>query len=95
MRGTATMPIVTFAPAIQRHVALPPTQTRGQTLREALDEALAQAEHLRGYVLDEQGALREHIAVFVGGKLAEDRRTLRDPVSPETEIHVFQALSGG
>ena len=50
---------------------------------------------LRGYVLDDQGALRRHVAVYVNGRLVDDRTGLTDPVGPRDEIYVFQALSGG
>jgi sulfur-carrier protein len=50
---------------------------------------------LRSYVLDDQGALRRHVAVYVNGRLVNDRTGLTDPVGPRDEIYVFQALSGG
>ena len=50
---------------------------------------------LRGYVLDDQGGLRRHVAVYVNGRLVNDRTGLTDPVGPRDEIYVFQALSGG
>jgi hypothetical protein len=46
-------------------------------------------------VLDDQGALRRHVAVFVDGRPVKDREGLTDAVGPDEEIHVFQALSGG
>ena len=50
---------------------------------------------VRGYVVDERGMIRKHVAVFVGPDPIADRDTQSDPVGPETEIHVMQALSGG
>lgn len=50
---------------------------------------------LRGYVVDERGALRKHMSIFVDGDLIVDRRTLSDSVGPTSEIYVMQALSGG
>jgi hypothetical protein len=35
------------------------------------------------------------MAVFVDGELIDDREHLGDPVGPEAEIYVMQALSGG
>jgi hypothetical protein len=46
-------------------------------------------------VLDDQGAVRAHMVVFVDGHQIRDRRHLSDPVSPDGEIYVAQALSGG
>lgn len=65
------------------------------TVREALDRVFAQNPKLRGYVLDEQGALRRHMIVFVDGAQVVDRSTLADPVDSDGEVYVMQALSGG
>ena len=47
------------------------------------------------YVLDDQGALRRHVAIYVNGRAIGDRVRLTDPVAADDEIYVFQALSGG
>jgi hypothetical protein len=49
----------------------------------------------RGYVLDDQSALRRHITIFVDGQIIRDRAHLADPVHESSRIYVFQALSGG
>jgi hypothetical protein len=64
------------------------------TVREALEQVFAREPRLRGYLLDDQGILRKHMAVFVNGGRVKDRRSLADPVT-EGEVHVLQALSGG
>jgi sulfur-carrier protein len=46
-------------------------------------------------VLDDQGALRRHVVVYVNGQPVNDRVGLTDPVGPRDEIYVFQALTGG
>jgi sulfur-carrier protein len=46
-------------------------------------------------VLDEQGAVRPHMVVFVDGRQVRDRQQLSDPVPRDGEIYVAQALSGG
>lgn len=50
---------------------------------------------VRGYVLDDQGAVRRHVAIFLNGELIRDRAGLSDAVSGNDEIFVAQALSGG
>ncbi|NVO14283.1 MAG: MoaD/ThiS family protein [Rhodoplanes sp.] len=89
------MPRVIFTQNIQRHVACPETMVAGSTVREALEAVFSENPQARGYVLDDQGALRRHMAVFVDGILVRDRTTLAEPVAPASTIHVFQALSGG
>ncbi|MGU1586179.1 MoaD/ThiS family protein, partial [Pseudomonas aeruginosa] len=55
----------------------------------------AREPRLRGYLLDDQGSLRRHVARFVDGVQVRDRRGLGDPLQDDSEIYVVQALSGG
>ncbi len=50
---------------------------------------------LADYIVDEQGALRKHVNIFVGDELLRDKRTLSDRLSADTRIFIVQALSGG
>jgi sulfur-carrier protein len=86
---------VTFTPNLQRHVACPDATASGRTVREVLDHVFATNPRARGYVLDDQAALRRHMAIFVDGHLIRDRIGLTDPVDEASTIAVFQALSGG
>ncbi len=47
------------------------------------------------YICDERGRLRTHVNVFVDKQMIRDRRGLSDAVGPGSEVHIFQALSGG
>ncbi len=86
---------IAFTENIQRHVACPPTEAAGATVREVLDNVFAGNPQARSYVLDDQGAVRRHMSVFVDGVLIRDRAKLSDPVTEASSIYVFQALSGG
>ena len=86
---------LTFTKNLARHIECPPLQVNAETVRAAVDAAFARDPRLRGYVLDDQGALRKHMVVFVDGRQIRDRAGLSDPVAANSEIHVMQALSGG
>jgi hypothetical protein len=86
---------VSFTANLQRHVACPPVDAGGVTVREALDGAFAVHPAARSYVLDEHGALRHHVVGVVAGMQVADRARLSDPIGPSSQIHVMQALSGG
>ena len=86
---------VVFTPNIQRHVACPEAEAAGHTVRDVLENVFAGNPQARGYVLDDQSALRKHITVFVDGRMIRDRARLADAVTETSTIHVFQALSGG
>ena len=89
------MPRVHFTRNLQIHVQLPSADAPGETLREAIDAVLTPGSAGRGYVLDDQGALRKHMIIFLDGQAIRDRKQLSDPVRPDSEIYVMQALSGG
>lgn len=86
---------VVFAPAIQRYIACPERDVSATTVGAALEAVFCTQPELRGYILDDQGQLRRHMAVFVDGIGIRDRRQLSDPVSANSQIYVVQALSGG
>jgi sulfur-carrier protein len=89
------MPTVSFTSALQRFLAAPAADVDGATVGEALAAVFAARPALRGYVLDDQGAVRRHVNVFINGQPVRDRDRLTDPVAPRDEIYVFQALTGG
>jgi molybdopterin synthase sulfur carrier subunit len=89
------MPTVSFTSALQRFLDAPSLHVEGATVGAALEAVFAQRPVLRGYVLDDQGAVRRHVAIYINGEALRDRVTLGDAVGPQDEIYVFQALSGG
>jgi molybdopterin synthase sulfur carrier subunit len=89
------MPRVVFTSNLQRHVNCPEALVAAGTVGSALAQVFAAQPQARGYVLDEQGHLRKHVAVFVDGQRVRDRERLSDPVGEASEIYVLQALTGG
>jgi hypothetical protein len=89
------MPTVRFTQNIQRHVGCPTVEVSGATVREVLETYFQGNERARGYVLDDQGKLRHHMALFIDGQQIEDRNGLSDPVPQGAVLDVVQALSGG
>lgn len=86
---------VIFTQNLQRHVACDACSAQGRTVREVLDGVFTANPAARGYLLDDQGALRRHMVVFVNGRQIRDRTTLTDPVEENANVYVMQALSGG
>jgi len=84
-----------FAASIQRHIATPERKIDAHTLADALEAVFAEQPRLRGYIVDDQGALRKHLAVFVDGRPVKDRQRLSDVLGEESRVYVVQALSGG
>ena len=84
-----------FTPNLKRHLGVDSLEVQGDTLREALEDAFRRIERARGYVLDDQGHVRHHVAVFVDGTLVQDRAHLSQSLTDGSEIWLMQALSGG
>lgn len=89
------MPVVAFTPNLRRHLDAAPLEVDGSTVAAVLQQAFLLRPELRGYLLDDQCGLRRHVALFVDGRRIRDPVLLSDPVGPDSEIHVIQALSGG
>jgi sulfur-carrier protein len=86
---------VTFTPHLQRFLDAPPHDVRAGDVATALAQVFATNPRLRGYVLDERGAVRQHVTIFVDDAPVRDRVSLSDAINDDSEIFVLQALSGG
>lgn len=89
------MATLEFAPALQRHAAAPPVTVAAVSLQSLLSAAFEQQPALQSYVLDEQGCVRKHVAVFLNGRLLHDRKRLDVPLAADDRVYIAQALSGG
>jgi sulfur carrier protein ThiS len=89
------MPTVEFAPALTRHVPCPRQEVDAGSIGAALDAAFRAAPALRGYVLDEQGAVRKHVAVFLNGEMLPRPSALARGLAAGDRVLVIQALTGG
>jgi molybdopterin synthase sulfur carrier subunit len=89
------VPRIDFTPHLRRHVECPAETVQGRTVREALEAYFAAHPLTRSYVLDEQGALRKHVVLFVDGVMLRDRQHQADALAAHSEVFVMQALSGG
>jgi hypothetical protein len=87
--------LLTFTRNLERHVPCPAETVAGATVRELLEGYFVAHPDVRAYVVDERGALRKHINVFVDGEQLRDRTLLSDAITSESQVYVMQALSGG
>jgi molybdopterin synthase sulfur carrier subunit len=89
------MASIAFTKNLERHVACPSVSLPASTVQQLFDAYFAAHPGVRGYVLDERGALRKHMNVFVDGGQLVDRLRLSDALGPDSQVYVMQALSGG
>jgi sulfur-carrier protein len=86
---------VDFTPNLARQTTIASREVSAGTVREALEALFLEFPVARGYVLDDQGTTRQHVAIFVDGEAVKDRIGLSDPVDEDSVVFVMQALSGG
>jgi sulfur carrier protein ThiS len=86
---------LSFTSNLRRHVDCPTDEVSGDTVAECLASYFERHPAVRSYVLDEQGGVRRHVAVFLDGEQIRDPAAQTDPVNAGGEITVMQALSGG
>lgn len=90
------MPRVKFTRHLQRFFPdLDEVEIAGETVAEVIAMLEERYPGLADYLIDDQGALRQHVNVFIGKDLIRDREHLQDPVSADDRLFIFQALSGG
>ncbi|HXF73801.1 MAG TPA: MoaD/ThiS family protein [Actinomycetota bacterium] len=61
------------------------------TVAEALRALERARPRLAGWILDERGRVREHLALFVNG----ERAAPEAPIAPADRLHVLPSISGG
>ena len=67
-------------------------EAQGNTLAELMVDLDRRFPGLRFRVIDEQDHVRAHINIFVRRALVRD---LNHPISPDDEVFILGALSGG
>lgn len=70
-------------------------KVEGRTVAEVVAALDDRFPGLGDYIVDESGALRKHVNVFIGDTMIEDRQRLLDAVNDDKPVFIFQALSGG
>lgn len=66
-------------------------ELEGSTVAEVLRSLEREHPDVRGWILDERGAIREHINVFVNKEYGRENTS----VTPSDRLHVIPAISGG
>jgi molybdopterin synthase sulfur carrier subunit len=91
-----TMPTVKFTYALKRFFpSLADLDKEAEDLPALINAVDNDFPGLKKYVLDEQGALRKHVNIFIDGELIKDRQQLSDSFHQDSEVFIMQALSGG
>lgn len=71
------------------------TTSTPMTLAEVLARIGDRAPGVTRRIIDETGALRRHVNVYVNAEECRHLAGLATPVAPGSAIHVMSAISGG
>lgn len=75
--------------------ALVPCEVQAATVAELVWKLDIRYPGIAGYLVEDSGALRKHVNIFIGQHGVRDRVTLSDALGADDEVFVLQALSGG
>ena len=90
------MPKVKFTSNLRRFYPNLGEMTIDQsTVSQLLDSVEEAHPGLKDYIVDETGALRKHVNIFIGNDMVTDRLKLSDKLTEHDEVYIMQALSGG
>jgi molybdopterin synthase sulfur carrier subunit len=86
------MPRLVLTGSVREHAGgLGAIEVGGATVAAAIQSLEAAYPALKGWIVDERGALRRHVKLFVRGEAV----ALDAPVAPGEDLHVVAAISGG
>jgi molybdopterin synthase sulfur carrier subunit len=86
------MPRMVLTGSVREHAGgLGAIEVGGATVAAAIQSLEAAYPALKGWIVDERGALRRHVKLFVRGEAV----ALDAPVAPGEDLHVVAAISGG
>jgi len=87
---------VHFTPALKRFVPdLCSIEVQGSTVADVIQHVESAYPGLADYLIEESGALRKNVNIFINDTFISDRKTLSDAVRESDEVYIIQALSGG
>ncbi len=94
--ASSCMARIKFTSALKRFFpTLTEIEMEGDTVKDVLYNVEKIYPGISSYLIQDDGALRKHVNIFIQGNLIENRQTLNDTVKHNDELLIFQALSGG
>lgn len=66
-----------------------------KNIRNALDSLWQECPTLRDRILNEQGDIRRHVNIFCDGRDVRRLDGLDTTIAPDSELYIFNAVSGG
>lgn len=66
-----------------------------ESVSSALDSLWRECPALRDRILNEQGEIRQHVNIFYDGRDVRRLSGLDTTIDPDSDLYIFNAVSGG
>ena len=77
---------------LRSYTSAPEVEADGRSVGQLLDDLEARFPGIRFRMIDEQGAIRPHVRIFVNRERVVGLEVV---LAPDDEVQILQALSGG
>lgn len=90
------MPVLKVGPLMRYYVGnKAEIIVEGATLREALNDAVAQYPELKFHLFDSKGELRRHINIFLNDDNLRGAKRMKTKLEEDDRILLLASISGG
>ena len=90
------MPVIECTDLLKRYFPeLTASEVSGTSLYEIVMELDARHPGIAKYILDDQKAVRKHVAVAIDGAFIREKEARNISIHEDSNVLILQALSGG
>ena len=86
---------VTLTANLQKYFPQAKFEIDANTVADLLKKMDQRRPLFSTYIIEESGAIRKHVNIFIDGEVVRDKSHVDIPLKNGTQVHIMQALSGG
>ena len=80
---------------LQKYFPRSKFEIEASSVKELLRKMDAERPHFSSYIVEDNGAIRKHVNLFIDGEVVRDKSHVDIPLKAGSQVHIMQALSGG
>ena len=86
---------VTLTANLQKYFPRAKFEIEASSVKQVLEKMDEERPLFSRYVLEDNGAIRKHVNIFVDGEVVRDKSHVNIALKSGAQVHIMQALSGG
>jgi sulfur-carrier protein len=86
---------VTLTANLQKYYPQAKFDMSASSVKDLLKKMDEVRPYFSAYILEDNGAIRKHVNIFINGEVVRDKSHVEIPLEAGTQVHIMQALSGG